>query len=339
MLFGIDYLQKVPPKGKEKETLHPFEPHDFDSWSIREAFRIHGMLKATSKQLYNRMKLGGVPVPERIRPLPPRQEEPGSGEGPPSVRSETLERVYIEPSGHAYGVQPNGVTEAIQFMATKAYEGATASTSSEEAFNLILAAVRIRNMTGGDTLNASGTGVVSILDGRYVCRGMYFDTYSRPTESMRSALITMQSYSHFHNGDGDLFIHEHFTDPPDEADGTMMEQNPNPETEEEEPEAGPEQGGKEEEASDHPQGGSGWGTGECVVRTGWWGPPPSTVDVPQPNQNESGQTQGWTTGWGSTQTGQGWGVNTPALQRTGEEADKADLLETHDEEGQDDGAK
>ena len=197
-------------------------------------------------------------------------------------------------------------------------------------------------MTGGDTLDASGFGVVSILDGRYVQNGMYFDTYSRPTESKQSAQRRMDNHQHFLNGHGDFFIHELFTTPG------------NTDTEEEEPEAGPEQGAKEEEASGHKQGGSGWGTGECVVRTGWWGPPPSTVDVPQPNQNESGQRPGWTTGWGSNgdwpgwttgwgSTGasinQGWGEATPVTQRDSQGTDKADSLDIHDEEGQRGGAK
>ena len=171
-----------------------------------------------------------------------------------------------------------------------------------------------------------------ILDGRYVYNGMYFDTYSEPTESKQSAQGTMDSYRHFINGHGDLFIHEWFTTPG------------NTDTEEEEPEAGPEQGAKEEEASDHKQGSSGWGTGKCVVRTGWWGPPPSTVEVPQSNQNASEQAQlegdaGWTTGWGSAPAHQGWGEATPVTKRDSQETDKAGSPDIQEEEGQDGGAK
>ena len=61
-----------PHEDPEKLTLQPIEPLDFDFWSLREAFRIHGMVKATCKALSILLTLGGYPLSFGFEPPNPR---------------------------------------------------------------------------------------------------------------------------------------------------------------------------------------------------------------------------------------------------------------------------
>ena len=182
-LQECDPRGQTPHEGVRKLTLQPIEPPDFDFWSIREAFRIYGMVKATNKELSILLTLGGYPLSFGF-------EQPN-----PRVTESKFEIPWVTNSQHQMDSWlAFGGMEATRVRRLRSH---VTTQSSRDAFDVLVATVRIRNLPaeprsiaghdigGGHTLDATGTAVVNISDGRYVFRGTNWSARAMPGDSMR----------------------------------------------------------------------------------------------------------------------------------------------------------